>query len=193
MPQENWWNYWYDPRTAIWLIFYEIKSPSCCYATAWGLSAFARLKWMRFRFYTWESGKGKEKLHLPHPLDRIALRWRSGMRIRRSAWLNGKVLCVRRKTEIPLCQPKWDSILNKNVEKIALQSFGTLDIWMHCATIWQKRWCSGGQSRKRRTFIPEASRRNRATASKLISGETAETRFFKAQQLVNFNKNLVYM
>ena len=30
-------------------------------------------------------------------------------------------------------------------------------------------------------------------ASKLISGETAETRFFKAQQLVNFNKNLAYM
>ena len=30
-------------------------------------------------------------------------------------------------------------------------------------------------------------------ASKLISGETAETRFFKAQQLVNFNKNLVSM
>ena len=116
MPQENWSNYWYDPRTAIWLIFYEIKSPSCCYATAWGLSAFARLKWMRFRFYTWESGKGKEKLHLPHPLGRIALRWRSSMRIRRSAWLNGKVLCVRRKTEIPRCQPKWDSILNKNVE-----------------------------------------------------------------------------
>ena len=39
----------------------------------------------------------------------------------------------------------------------------------------------------------DASRRNRATASKLISGETAETRFFKAQQLVNFNKNLAYM
>ena len=41
--------------------------------------------------------------------------------------------------------------------------------------------------------MPEASRRNRATASKLISGETAETRFFKVRQLVNFNKNLAYM
>ena len=91
------------------------------------------------------------------------------------------------------CQPKWDSILNKNQRKIALRSSGALDIWMYCATIWQKRWCCGGRSRKRRTFIPEASRRNRATASKLIGGRTAETRFFKARQLVNFNKNLAYM
>ena len=94
MPQENWWNYWYDPRTAIWLIFYEIKSPSCCYATAWGLSAFAWLKWMRFRFYTWESGKGEEKTHLPHPLGRIALRWRSSMRIHRSAWLENRIVVL---------------------------------------------------------------------------------------------------